>query len=137
MPQHPRTSTPTARPRTGSEGGGGLDLRTDADALPSAIQALVQATQALTATAAHMTELLQGSAGPGVAGGAPAVQSGQQVSVWEDDPFSEATATANPSLGTPVTIQLPHAPPRALRYAIVESGPAAGQFAVGTADFRY
>ena len=135
---HTRLPNPTpSRTRIVAEPGIGTEARTEAEALPSAIQALVQATQALTATAARMTELMQAPAGPGAPAGSPAVQAGHQVNVWEDDPFSETTATANPPLASPVTIQLPHAAPRALRFAVIESGPPAGQYAVGTGDFRY
>jgi hypothetical protein len=137
MPHTRIPAPPPSRTRIAPETGIAPEVRTEAEALPSAIQALVQATQALTATAARMTELMQGPTGLAAAAGAPAVQAGHQVNVWEDDPFSEATATANPALASPVTIQLPHAPPRALRFAVIESGPAAGQFAVGTPEFRY
>jgi hypothetical protein len=135
---HTRISAPTAsRTRMPPESGTAPELRTEGDALPSAIQALVQATQALTATAAHMAELMQAPGGPAATVGSPAVQAGHQVNAWEDDPFSESTPSTNPALANPVTIQVPHAPPRALRFAVIETGPAAGQFAVGTPEFRY
>jgi hypothetical protein len=137
MPQT-RISAPTpSRTRMPPESGIAHPERTEADALPAAIQALVQATQALTATAAQMAELMQTPAGPGATIGSPAARAGHQVNAWEDDPFSEATASANPVLASPVTIAMPHAPPRALRFAVVEPGPAAGLFAVGTPEFRY
>ncbi len=60
-----------------------------------------------------------------------------QVNAWEDDPFSQAVATVNPPVATPVARPLPlNSNPR-LQTSIVEPRPAPGRYSPGTPNFRY
>ena len=72
---------------------------TPATDLSAAIDTLTQATQALTATAAQMMQMMHAvTSGTGLGQAAPGGAPAGQINTWEDDPFSEATPTQNLSL---------------------------------------
>jgi hypothetical protein len=112
---------------------------TPASDLAGAVNSLNQATQALTATAAQMMQMmhtLTGGAGIGQAspGAGPAVQ----INTWEDDPFSEAAATQNPPLATPLSVAAPANANPLLQTRILDmQQPSSGQFPPGTPNFRF
>src|SRR5262252_7146604 len=113
-----------------------LSESTPAD-LSTAIDALTQATQTLTAAATQMMQMLQTLAGgPGGPPPPPSVVT-TQVNTWEDDPFSEAVPTTNPPLATPLAVPVPSNTNALLQTHIVEPQPAPSQFPTGTANFRY
>jgi hypothetical protein len=129
---------PTGSTTTGSDE---LSNSTATD-LSGAISSLNQATQALTATAAQMMQMMQMmhtlTAGAGIGhtplGAGPAAQ----VNTWEDDPFSEAVATQNPPLATPLSVAAPVNANPLLQTRILElQQPASGQFPPGTPNFRF
>ena len=103
--------------------------------LAGAVNSLNQATQALTATAAQMMQMMRGEAsGQAAPGAGPAVQ----INIWEDDPFSEAVATQNPVLATPLSVAAPTSSNPLLQTRILDlQQPLPGQFPPGTPNFRF
>jgi hypothetical protein len=70
--------------------------------LAGAVNSLNQATQALTATATQMMQIMHTlTGGAGIGQAAPGAGPAVQINIWEDDPFSEAVVTQNPPLATP------------------------------------
>jgi hypothetical protein len=120
-----------------STGGEALSIPPMAD-LSATIQALAQATQALTTTATQMMYMMQSlTSAPSlrqVPPGGAAVAT--QINTWEDDPFSEAVPTPNPSLATPLVAPVPVNTNALLQIHIVEPQPAPGRFPSGTTNFR-
>lgn len=106
------------------------DLSRVIDALTAATQALTEATSVLRKVSAEVGA--EGGIGPAVAP-PPAM-----ISTWEDDPFSEATPTADPPVSALVdqAVTAP-APNAALSWQITGAAPAAGQHQPGTPEFRY
>lgn len=110
--------------------------------LSTAIQSLAQAAQLLNATTAQMLKTMQSMKDsattaqtyPG-AGGSPA--STAQINTWEDDPFSEATPTANPVNTTPQAVSVPVNNAPLLQTKILDPEPVPDRYAPGTAQFRY
>src|SRR5687768_16665160 len=74
------------------------------DALSIALQALTQATQALTATA---TQMMQAVHSMGTPDGRVHAEPSVQINVWEDDPFSEIVPTTNPVSSVPTAVNVP------------------------------
>ena len=89
----------------------------------------VSATERLSEVAGRFSTQAAGSTVP-------------SINIWEDDPFSEAVATATPSPGATLAVSGSTvsgsigANPR-LRTEIVEAKPAIGRYQPGTAEFRY
>jgi hypothetical protein len=108
--------------------------------LSTAIQNLTQATQLLTAAAAQMTRTMQSmppstpTSQPNLGGSGSAAAT---INTLEDDPFSEATPTANPSNATPLVVNVPVNNAPLLQTRILDPEPPPGRFALGTAQFRY
>jgi hypothetical protein len=71
------------------------------------------------------------------AGASAAVSTQAQINTWEDDPFSEATATANPVDAKPIQVAIPINNNRLLQTQINGPSPVPGIYLPGTADFRY
>jgi hypothetical protein len=107
--------------------------------LASAVFAIAQAVQAQAESTAQIMKVMQQFAQatqppqPGAAGGAAA----QQISIFEDDPFSEESATANPPLASTIGIALPVNNNALLQTRISEPAVAPGQYNPGTSDFRF
>lgn len=59
-----------------------------------------------------------------------------RVNTW-DDPFSEGSATDNPSFATPFEVELTSYSNPLMKAAISETGPAAAPYPPGTDGFRY
>lgn len=106
--------------------------------LSTAVNTLTEAAQALTATAGQMMQMLHTLATGidwGQSGAWP--RPAAQINTWEDDPFSEAVATHNPPLGTPLAVAVPVNSNPLLQTQLLEPQPASGQFPPGTPNFRY
>jgi hypothetical protein len=60
-----------------------------------------------------------------------------QINIWEEDPFSEETPTANPAVASTITVSVPVNNHTLLQTRIVDPAPPAGPYPVGSANFRY
>jgi hypothetical protein len=107
-----------------------------AQSLSAGVQALAQATQQLVAVASQLGRAAESRAGDIGAMGASA-PAGTQISAWEDDPFSEAVATPNPTRAQPVSVAVPVVRAPLLKVSITDQRPAPGKYAPGSANFRY
>jgi len=111
---------------------------TPATDLSAAIDTLTQATQALTATAAQMMQMMHAvTSGTGLGQAAPGGAPAGQINTWEDDPFSEATPTQNPPLATPFPVTPPVNANPSLQTHILDPQPQSGLFPPGTPNFRF
>jgi hypothetical protein len=132
-----------------------VDARPNGEAPPSgvtesvvvtAVRALTQASQTLTAAATQMMQTVQGlpdgTSAEGIAqfpagGVLPAASSVPQINTWEDDPFSEATPTMDPVSPDPVVVDVTTINAPLLRFAIRDPQPLPARYPPGTPDFRY
>jgi len=114
--------------------------------LATAVRALTEASQTLTAAATQMMQTVQGipdgtfaeDIAQFPAGGLlPAASSIPQINSWEDDPFSEAIPTANPSSPDPVVVDVSTTTAPLLRVTILDPQPLPARYPPGTPDFRY
>ena len=110
------------------------DLRTTVQALSAAVQALTQATQVLHATTNMMVQTMPPPAGMGAARAGAAAST---INVWEDDPFSEATPSANPAPQATMAEAAPAAVTHGLRWQIAEPRFDAAPHAPGSTEFRF
>jgi hypothetical protein len=108
----------------------------NAQTLSGATQALTQATQQLTATAAQLSALTQSRATETTVPDTTAAVA-VQINTWEDDPFSEASPTANPVRGQPIAVAAPRINQPLLRFVIAGQQPAPSRYAPDSATFRY
>jgi hypothetical protein len=101
----------------------------------SIVEALQQVRDLLTLATNDLTQFTQNFQAPrdGQYGAAAPTA---QINSW-DDPFSEATATVNPQLATPVALSPVANNFTGLRTNIVEPQLPAARYAPGTAGFRY
>jgi hypothetical protein len=130
-----KTSSPTARPpsRLGDSMTEVAEPRPDA--VPATLNALLQAAQALNATATQLlaVQSRQLEAGSVARSSIPAVQ----INTWEDDPFSHTPGSPDAILATAIAVGAPGPVLPSLPHQIAEPGPVAGQFTSGTPEFRY
>jgi hypothetical protein len=108
------------------------DVNQAVAALAQATQALVRATTQLVQAAQQLADLSSARPAPG---GTPVPA--LQINTLEDDLFSDAVATANPSNAPPVPVEVPANPNPKLQLTVVEARPAPGRYNPGTANFRY
>jgi hypothetical protein len=108
---------------------------TASDALSAAVRTLTQANQSLAATTAQMLQMMRGAASSTNVEGLGLGQA--RINAWEDDPFSEAFPTANPSNPAPIVVNVPTVNAPLLPVTILGPQPLPIQHAPGTADFRY
>jgi hypothetical protein len=110
-------------------------------ALATTAQALAQTAQLLNSVSQQLIQALQGLAGAAPAGLQQAVGGvvapTVQINTWEDDPFSEEITTADPAIAATLAVPAPVNNNQRLLTAIVEAGPAANSFLLGTEDFRF
>jgi hypothetical protein len=106
--------------------------------LSGAINSLNQATQALTATATQMMQMMHTlMGGTGIGQASPGAGPATQINTLEDDPFSEAVPTQNPPIATPLSVTAPVNANPLLQTHILDPQPASGQFPPGTPNFRF
>ena len=100
------------------------------------LTALDHVTQTLTVTNKRLGELAQilttSRAAPHPVTGPTA-----EINIWEDDPFSEASPSPNPSVAVPIKVRAPSNGFTKLQTAIAEPQPPVGRYRTGTTEFRY
>jgi hypothetical protein len=67
----------------------------------------------------------------------PGEEVGVQVEIWEDDPFLEAVAAADPVPAEPISVDVPKNDQQLLQTHIAEQQPDAGIYDPSTPEFRY
>lgn len=109
--------------------------------ISTAAHALAHAAQAITVAANQLTQTLQSSGGRAAElpqpGTGVVTVAATQISIFEDDPFSEGSATANPPTGATIVVGLPTNNNPTLQTRIVETQPLPARYAPGTAEFRF
>ncbi|HET6231686.1 MAG TPA: hypothetical protein VFE05_16550 [Longimicrobiaceae bacterium] len=115
---------------------GAAGAESPTDALVSGVHALAQASQILVMSVAQIAQLMQAMQEGGT-GAAATAATGTQVNAWEDDPFSEAAPTANPSQAQTVAVPVPAFTAPLLQVTISGPRPAPSRYAPATDGFRY
>jgi hypothetical protein len=109
------------------------DLAPAIGALSDATKSLVLATNQLLQFAHDMASAAAGRdaglAGLGI--------SATQINTLEDDPFSEAVPSTNPTVASPIAVTVPLNPNPRLQINIVEPRPAPARYTIGSPEFRY
>lgn len=99
--------------------------------------ALQEVTRSIQATNERITQLALALSPSGSAPQLPWGATAQQISIWEDDPFSEVTPTTSPSPGATIAVGVPAASNPRLRFTIAEAQPTPARYNSGTPEFRY
>jgi hypothetical protein len=108
-------------------------------------EVLINANQLKKLVQETLTEVLQRftkeSAGNGQSVLTPssrvATGTAVQIQIWEDDPFLEAVAGADPVPAEPITVDVPENTQPLLQTKILDSQPDPGIYDPSTAEFRY
>jgi hypothetical protein len=108
------------------------DGATDQAPAPDVARALADVTRSLEAAAVQLGRVADGFAGRQAA---PPVE--RLVNIFGDDPFSEATPSANPPVRQTVAVALKGLDNPLLRIAIAGAQPQVARYAPGTDSFRY
>jgi hypothetical protein len=66
-----------------------------------------------------------------------AAGTGVQIAIWEDEPFLEAVAGADPVPAEPITVEVPENGQPLLQTRIIDQKPDPGTFDPSTPEFRY
>lgn len=138
--EEPVSSTNATTPANETTAENNVTTSSTAEDLAQAARALAQAAQALATTVGSLSQALQqgmANQNPVLAAGGAAGAVAAQINTWEDDPYSEAVATANPPLAPTGGVNQPVNNNQQLQTSIMDPRPAPGRYNPGTADFRY